>query len=236
MYAHMHTREKIQCEKKAVMEFLLRNLKCASLRAIHNVLKYPKASGLLMCAPFLHFYVRWRAERRLKAPILAALEKGTSPRCLPLTSTWTDRSEVEQKLTQLITRPGRANVDVRSFGVVLGPSGTGKTALTRLVCRRHPVGTIYHEIYDPLSAAEELAKAAGLIISPEYFLDLVLSYGSDYYRQYHTLPEDPAKAISYVLDKVSEQAQTFKSKHGYVPTFIIDGVDLVAKDIKNNIC
>ena len=116
MYAHMHTREKIQCEKKAVMEFLLRNLKCASLRAIRNVLKYPKASGLLMCAPFLHFYVRWRAERRLKAPILAALEKGTSPRCLPLTSTWTDRSEVEQKLTQLITGPGRANVDVRSFG------------------------------------------------------------------------------------------------------------------------
>ena len=54
-----------------------------------------------------------------------------------------------------------------TFGVVIGPSGTGKTYATRAACREgNPSWILYHEIYEPKLAAEELAKTAGMKINP----------------------------------------------------------------------
>lgn len=117
------------------------------------------------------------------------------------------------------------------YGVVIGPSGTGKTLLTRQVCKQDPVGVLYHKIYNPGKAAKELAKAAGLIVSPKSLVDLLLGYVSERYCPYHTLPEDASQGIAYVLDTVAEQAIMFKKKHGYVPSFVIDGVDLLASSL-----
>ena len=48
------------------------------------------------------------------------------------------------------------------------------------------------------------------------------------YPQYHVIPRDES-AIAYVFDKIGEQAEKFKSKHGRAPVLVIDGIDLLAK-------
>ena len=60
----------------------------------------------------------------------------------------------------------------RYYGVVIRPSGTGKTLLTRRVCNIDPVGVLYHELYEPGRAVEEMANTAGLILSPNGLVDL----------------------------------------------------------------
>ena len=99
----------------------------------------------------------------------------------------------------------------------------------RQVCGRNPKGVLYHEIYEPLAVAEELAEAAGLITSPHNLINVILSYMSTSYQQYHILPGNPIKGVSDVLKEVAKQAEQFKKKYGFEPVFVIDGVDLVAK-------
>ena len=115
------------------------------------------------------------------------------------------------------------------FSVVLGPSGTGKMLLTRKVCMEHPVGVLYHEVFDPTSFAKELGESVGMITKPNSIIDLALSSLSDTYHHYHTIPYNPYRAMAYVLNKIAAQALFFKKKYGYSPCLVPDGVDLIAK-------
>ena len=58
------------------------------------------------------------------------------------------------------------------FGVVVGPSGTGKTLLMREVCNESPTGVLYMEVFDPSSCVEELAKATGMVTSPQNLVNI----------------------------------------------------------------
>ena len=51
--------------------------------------------------------------------------------------------------------------EVTTFGVILGPCGTGKTYLTRLASNLYPTGVLYHEIFDPADFPQQLAKKVG---------------------------------------------------------------------------
>lgn len=117
----------------------------------------------------------------------------------------------------------------RLFGVVIGPSGTGKTLLTRQVCRDNPNGILYVEVFDPLSLTEQLAETAGMSVSPKNLFDLVLSHISETYCQHHFLPRDSVKGVSYVLNNLAKQGKKYREESGRPPCLVIDGVDLVAK-------
>ena len=129
--------------EECAMEFLRRSatfMKKTSTTAFGTMLKYPKMSGLLIATPLAHFSLRVRADRRMRAPILARLEEGSRP--LPLTHIFMSvkRPELEEIITSFI-HPPEDSVDdesSRSFGIILGPSGTGKTALLRQVYRCNP--------------------------------------------------------------------------------------------------
>jgi hypothetical protein len=122
--------------------------------------------------------------------------------------------------------------DVNMFGVVLGPSGTGKTYLTRLACRLYPSGVIYHEIVDPSTLPTYLAKAIGMRLREDAnIVDVLLEKLSvSSYVHFYTLPQDLSSALSYVLETLAERAVLHKEKHGRNVCLFIDGVDLLAKE------
>ena len=77
--------------------------------------------------------------------------------------------------------------------------------------------------------SKDLAKTIGMSLEPTSLIDVILSYLTDRYRHYHTLPDDRVEATSFVLGILAEQAIKFQKKHGYVPCLFIDGIDLLAK-------
>ena len=200
--------------------------------------RYPKTSlglGLMLCSPIADRYLQRRAKRVLSQPILDKLERGSgSDIALPDLPIRLER-EKEFSNLKLVIDNSKKGYDVskiggKTFKVVLGPSGTGKTYLTRKLCKEYPFGVLYHEVFDPCVAAQELAHSSGMLLEPIGVFDLALSFvPRGRYRHYHVLPKNPTSALAYVLAKVGEQAARFKNKHGYPPTFVIDGADLIAK-------
>ena len=196
---------------------------------------FPKLSLcviFLSTSPLIDHCLYKRALRELEHPILHCLETGSRPPPLPYSSVSIDRQPVKESLLEVI-KDSRSNVaaDDHSFQIVLGPSGTGKTLLTRQVCNEITLGVLYHEIYEPAEIGKELANACGLKLGPSGVLDLMLSYiPGGRYIHYHVLPESRATAIGYVLDKLAKETVTFKKQHSFVPCLFIDGVDLLAKE------
>ena len=121
---------------------------------------------------------------------------------------------------------------VSMFGVVLGPSGTGKTYLTMLACSLYPSGVIYHEVYHPSFLAKDLAAAVGMRLRGDANIFDVLfeKLGISTFVDFYTLPEDLSEALAIVLKTVAERATLFKAKHGRVVSIFIDGIDLLAKE------
>ena len=204
--------------------------RATSTRALTITTKYPKSSraaAAVLSIPFVHYGLISLSRRRLETPILKKIEEGTKPELLPTFIT-IDRPSLEDDLNVLL-HPDKED---DKFGVVIGPSGTGKTAMLRKVCRRRPEGVLYYEVFDPVCFAQDLGEAAGMIQRPEGIIDFVFTYlTQNLYPQYHVIPSDES-AIAYVLDKIGEQAKKFKSKHGNTLVLVIDGIDLLAKDNK----
>ena len=192
--------------------------------------KYPKSSmaaAAVLSIPFAHYGLISRSRWRLETPILKKIEKGTKPKLIPNFVT-IDRPSVEDDLNAIL-HPIKLD---NKFGVVIGPSGTGKTAVLRKLCLRRPEGIVYYEVFDPVCFAQDLGKAAGMVLRPTGVIDFVFSYlTQNSYPQYHVIPNDES-GVAYVLDKLGEQAEKFKSKYGRQPVLVIDGVDLLAKEDK----
>ena len=92
------------------------------------------------------------------------------------------------------------------FGVVIGLSGTGKTAMLRKLCCHRPEGVLYYEVFDPVCFAQNLGKTAGMIQRPKGIIDFLYLPHPNLYPQYHMIPSDES-AIAHVLDKIGEQAK-----------------------------
>ena len=109
-------------------------------------------SDVLISLPLAHFGLQVRANRRLRYPISRRLEEGSRPSLIKCVDNVDniDRSDLEEKLSKIL-RPSAVEWQVgvlKHFGVMLGPSGTGKTALVRQLCARYPHGVLYHEIFE----------------------------------------------------------------------------------------
>jgi hypothetical protein len=121
---------------------------------------------------------------------------------------------------------------VYTFGVVLGPSGTGRTYVTRLACSLYPSGVIYYEIYHPSFLAVNLARVVGMKLRDNAkILDVLFEkLGISALVGFYTLPEDLSEALTVVLETVAERAALYKKRHGRVVCIFIDGIDLLAKE------
>ena len=117
------------------------------------------------------------------------------------------------------------------FGVILGPSGTGKTYLTRLACSMASKGVVYYHIGDTASIPVQLARTIGMRLKTDAtVIDSILEkLGFNEYVRFYTLPDDLLSGLAYVLDVLAERAAAFYKENGKYVTLFIDGVDLLAK-------
>ena len=162
-----------------------------------------------------------KAKRQLEHPIYNQLVNGSrpDPLCIPPGLCEIKRPHLKNELYKVVgsgrevengEEHGDEGAQFGQFGVVVGPSGTGKTLLMREVCNDFPKGVLYVEIFDAHSCVKELAKAAGMVTSPQSLVDLALSYLVDDYRHYHILPKEIDEGLAYVLDQVAEQGKKFQ--------------------------
>ena len=66
-----------------------------------------------------------------------------------------DRSDLVASLKDIM------HSDNEKFGLVIGPSGSGKSHAIRAACNIVHSSILYCEVNDPLNTAHELAKTAG---------------------------------------------------------------------------
>ena len=138
------------------------------------------------------------------------------------------RPEVATYLTKWFL-PEERLLPVTRFGVIIGPSGTGKTSAVRELCNNNPHGVLYFEIKEPNSFVKQLSKELEIKTSPNTMLDLILSDVCKGYRQYHVLPDDQYAGFALVEETLSVAATVYTKEYNRVPVMFIDGVDLLAK-------
>ena len=107
---------------------------------------------------------------RFNWAIDATLKAGTRPEIAHFISP-VDRSETIAKIEGLLHN--RSSCD-GLFGVILGPSGTGKTYAMRVACNADSSFILYCEIYELRMTAQELSRAAGF--SEEGFFDGIFEF------------------------------------------------------------
>lgn len=124
------------------------------------------ATGMILSSPILNFWLKKRAKNQLITPLDDVLERGSKP-CLPRTTE--DNVICQEKLKASVMEffiPAKADKESGYFGVVLGPSGIGKTTVVCSACREYPQGVIYVEITEPESFPECLAEKMGMRLGP----------------------------------------------------------------------
>ena len=187
--------------------------------------------GVAASSPFLNLWLKGKASRDLIQPALKKLETGSKPP-LPIKSIekMIPRPSLEKEIFSLFY-PSDSDRET-GFGIIIGPSGTGKTMIVREFCRRYPSGVLYYEVREPSFFADELAKEASIKTKPTNVFDLMLGHISDRYVHYLSLSSSPDSSVTNaakVLNTLEEACVKYVEKHGVVPVLFIDGTDLIAK-------
>ena len=197
------------------------------LRSVFNFMKDHGVMATMLVTTFTTgagaSYYAWIKPWFFINSIDSTLKKGTKPHVNQLEHT-IDRPNEYKKIKELLKS---SHDTMCQWGIILGPTGTGKTHLVRQVIKDDPSYILYHAIRDPNMAASELSKVAGFI--QEGFIDFV--FGTVMRQPDYRLPEDKSIAVGYVLDKVAERSKYLiqKKKLKNFPCFVIDNADLVAK-------
>ena len=122
------------------------------------------------------------------------------------------------------------NGSKRSFGLIVGPTGTGKTALVTNLCNMLP--ELFYEVREPEAFSTDLATALAMKIAPSSVFDLFLSYISSDYFMYYKLADNQKVALDTIFKVLEKAANQYKMVHGKTPTLFIDSADLLAKHEK----
>ena len=69
----------------------------------------------------------------------------------------------------------------KQYGVIVGPTGTGKTSMIRSMCNKFLNGMLYCEVTEAKKFMRELAVSLNMKISPSNITDLILGYFSTTY-------------------------------------------------------
>lgn len=114
--------------------------------------------------------------------------------------------------------------EMPSFGVVLGPTGTGKTYMARAACNESPMYVLYHKILNPKESWQKLQAYHS--VRPSLLDNLFSRYTAN--KMYNGIPED---SLFFVPKKVAKRSVYLRKKDNIstIPCYIIDGIDLLAK-------
>ena len=199
---------------------------CVELAKAHPM----KTTALLsiVFAPVTDRCLRARAINGLNNPVLEKMEIGSRPDVK--VSCFMPRVEISTFIKSLYL-DNKAN-GYAWFGLIVGPSGTGKTTIVRDLCERLPKGVLYHEArgFGREQFVQSLAEEVGMKIRPTSIFDLLLACISDNYACYHQLPRSVYGSLSLIMKTLGTAAQRYKQKHGRIPVLFIDGVDLLAEE------
>ena len=157
----------------------------------------------------------------------AQLESGSSPRYKPM------KVSIERPRELSIIREMFIMKESLSvFGVILGPSGTGKSYLTELACNMWPKGVLYHHIDVPSELPVDLAKTIGMKLKHDanVFELLMEKFGFTSYILHYTLPKKFTAALGFVLKELERRAIVYNEKNHRIACLFIDGVDFLAKE------
>ena len=142
-----------------------------------------------------------------------------------------NRKEVITSIEQELIKP-KLSDRIKKFGIIIGPTGTGKTFSTQRACNRNPHGVLYTEL-NTGNFVKEFAEQTGVPIEPRGLFDFVAKHFANEHVHYYKLEslddKDHFGAFLEIITILSEQAREFKKKHNQVPCLFIDGADLLAK-------
>ena len=185
------------------------------------------AVAITVGSPFINYLLQKKASRDLIGPAVRKIETGTRP-SLPIMNTdkMIARTDLEKELFNLF-HPSQGET---FFGIVIGPSGTGKTMAIRNFCRLYPSAILYFEVREVNFFAEELAKEAGIKTKPTNVFDIMIGQLSNKYVHYLRLPNSSEiDKTAKVLHTLEEACLQYKQKYGVVPVLFLDATDLIAK-------
>ena len=118
------------------------------------------------------------------------------------------------------------------FGIIIGPPGSGKTAVIRKLCNEYPRGSLYLEATNT-EVPEELAKAIGFprMVDAPTMEESMFSFINSIFHYRVTLPQDRKVALEHVLEILRERSSLSSDywSPGDRVRLIIDGCDFIAK-------
>ena len=212
--------------------------RCTSLRRPRQgpgiLVRYGLGFGTI--AYGVHQYMK--VAKRLGESVYNRMEEGSKP-CIPHRDpkSMIPREELSKEIVDLFfpvsdKSPASSNANFKdTFGLIVGPTGTGKSALVTKECNRFPKGVLYYNVCEPTVFARKLTETVGMKIGPSNIFDLVLGYfSSDTFVYYHLPEKRQEEAVDLIFETLSKVAKRFKVTHnGIVPTLFIDGSDVLCK-------
>lgn len=91
----------------------------------------------------------------------------------PTNNAMVPRREISQEICFFpYSEESEVDENRRTFGLVVGPTGTGKTEIVRNLCNRYSHGVIYHDVREPKAFSSGLTKSVAMKISPSSVFDL----------------------------------------------------------------
>ena len=166
----------------------------------------------------------------MERPIQKLVNKGNMPDVKPL-KVMIDIEVLKKSVHKfLMTNKER-------FGVIIGPSGTGKSSIVRHVTREHNSGLyntdgnekmVYHEVMDPREFGYELARVLKIPTSVHGFKWLLetLYLGPFFHVE---LMKHDADANLNNIQRVLTYFESVLKKSNQSCVLVLDGVDLIAK-------
>ena len=188
--------------------------------------------GVVTTAITAHQYMKFQTQA-LEESVYKNMEKGSKPllpkkRLIP-------REDIAEEVKRFFFpeyKAGKRETDdkyANGFGIIVGPTGSGKTTLVVNLCNKFPQGVLYYHSMEPEVFSENLAETVAMKIHPSSIFDLVLGYFSSDYFMYYRLSEKPKVAVRTIFKVLEKAARRYKHNHGKIPTLFIDGADILAK-------
>ena len=138
------------------------------------------------------------------------------------------REEIITSIKNKFIKPESSD-DLKKFGIILGPAGTGKSFSTQIACNQNSFGVLYTHIGGNL--VKTFAEQTGVPIEPRGLFDSIAKHTDriHYYKLKSLDNNDEFGALMEIIAILSEQAMEFKKKHNQIPCLFIDGAGLLAK-------
>ena len=188
------------------------------------------ALGFGACTFSAHQYIKFQT-KSMESAVYEKIEMGTRPPLLRQKH-MISREKTAEEIVELFfpkSDEDASKGDRHSFGLIIGPTGTGKTCLVTNLCNKFPKGVIYYEVVEPKTFSVNLSKALSMKTAPSNIFDLLLSYLSSDNFTYYRLSDDQEIALDTIFQVLKRAASKFQMTHGQIPTLFIDGADLLAK-------